>query len=107
MLLSESITGLRTLLDNAEREVNSLNSGRKASASRARLSLQHIKKSCHALRKDITTHTKAIPKKTRVKKFVEEPAVEPVEEPAEAVEPEPVAEKKVRKPRVKKNPVLE
>jgi hypothetical protein len=73
MTLSESITGLRTLLDNAEREVNSLILGKKASASRARLSLQQIKKECHALRKDITAHTKSIPIKTRVKKVVEEP----------------------------------
>ena len=99
MSLSENITSLRTMLDSAENEIKSLEGGRKASAARARLSLQKIKKNCHMLRKDITTHTKAIPTKTRVKKVVEPVEPEPVEpEPEpEPVEPEPV--KKVRKPR--------
>ena len=97
MSLSESITSMRTMLDNCEKEVGSLNNGRKASASRARLSLQQIKKQCHSLRKDITCHTKALPTKTRVKKVVEPvaPAAEPVADVAEV-------EKKPRKPRTKK-----
>jgi hypothetical protein len=99
MSLSQTITSLRTLLDTAETEIKSLEGGRKASSSRARLSLQKIKQNCHMLRKDITTHTKALPTKSRAAKKVES---EPVE--AEPVE-EPVA-KKVRKPRAKKNVVV-
>jgi hypothetical protein len=92
--LSENITSLRTLLDTAETEIKSLEGGRKASSSRARLSLQKIKQNCHSLRKDITTHTKALPTKSRSKKVESEPVEsEPVEEP--------VAVKKTRKPRKK------
>jgi hypothetical protein len=93
--LSENITSLRTLLDTAETEIKSLEGGRKASSSRARLSLQKIKQNCHMLRKDITTHTKALPTKSRATKKVES---EPVE--SEPVE-DPVAVKKTRKPRKK------
>jgi hypothetical protein len=65
MSLSQSITSLRTLLDIADKEIKSLESGRKASAARARKSLQNIKISCHTLRKDITLFTKELPTKTR------------------------------------------
>jgi hypothetical protein len=95
MSLSQTITSLRTLLDNAESEIKSLEGGRKASSSRARLSLQKIKANCHSLRKDITVHTKNLPTKSRAKKVVEA-VVEPVEDVVE----EPV--KKTRKPRAKK-----
>ena len=78
MNLSNSITSLRTMLDNAEVEIKSLENGRKASSARARKSLQNIKNSCHNLRKAVTIHTKALPTKTRVKKDEPEP-VEPVE----------------------------
>ena len=86
MSLSDSITSLRTMLDTCENEIKSLESGRKASSARARKSLQNIKTASHSLRKDITTHTKALPTKSRSKKVVEvEPAevVEPVVEPTE------------------------
>ena len=104
MNLSENITSLRTMLDTAENEIKSLEGGRKASSARARLSLQQIKKSCHTMRRDITTHTKSLPTKTRAKK---EPVAEPVAEPEPEPEPEPEA-KKTRKPRAKKvKPVSE
>jgi hypothetical protein len=101
MSLSENITSLRTMLDSAEHEIKSLESGRKASASRARLSLQKIKANCHSLRKEITTHTKSLPTKTRVKKVTVEPEPEPEPEPVEPVVEEAPA-KKVRKSRAKK-----
>ena len=65
MSLSQSITSLRTMLDIAENEIKSLESGRKASAARARKSLQSIKTNCHILRRDITLFTKELPTKSR------------------------------------------
>jgi hypothetical protein len=73
MSLNESITSLRTMLDSAENEIKSLEGGRKASSARARLSLQQIKKASHTLRKDIITHSKALPVKKRVPKSEAEP----------------------------------
>ena len=99
MSLSDSITSLRTMLDTCENEIKSLESGRKASSARARKSLQNIKTASHSLRKDITTHTKALPTKSRSKKTVE-PAE--VVEPAEPT-PEPV-KKRVTRP---KKPMLQ
>jgi len=98
MNLSGSICGLRSMLDNAEVEIKSLEAGRKASSARARKSLQNIKTSCHNLRKAVTLHTKALPTKTRKK---DEPEPEPVPEPV-VPEVKPVKPKKVRKTRVKK-----
>ena len=107
MNLSESICGLRSMLDNAETEIKSLEAGRKASSARARKSLQNIKNSCHNLRKAVTIHTKALPTKTRVKKVEPELEPEPVEPEPVVVEPvvpevKPVKPKKTRKTRVKK-----
>ena len=100
MSLSENITTLRSMLDNCEKEIKSLEGGRKASSSRARLSLQQIKKGSQALRKEITNHCKALPTKTRQKKEIICPTHAAVEAETEvAAEVEPV---KVRKPRVKK-----
>jgi hypothetical protein len=99
MSLSNQINELKLLVSQCEDEVKSLESGRKASSSRARKSLQSIKSQAHTMRKMITETTKALPTKTRVKKApVEEPVVEApaVEAPAVEVEPEtPV--KKMRK----------
>lgn len=97
MSLSESIISLRNMIDSAESEIKSLLGGRKASAARARKSLQDIKTSCHSLRKEITEYTQNLPIKSRVKKVVEpEPVVEAVVE--QVVEPV----KKVKKSRSKK-----
>ena len=92
MSLSESITSLRTMLDTCESEIKSLESGRKASSARARKSLQNIKIGSHALRKEITAHTKSLPTKSRTKKTVE----------PEPVQPEPTPEPKKRVSRPKK-----
>ena len=110
MSLKENITSLRTMLDQCEKEVLSLSSGRKVSATHARKSLQNIKASCQGLRKSITEHTKSLPTKTRTKKEIICPshaAVEAEEEAeleakaeAEAVV-EPVKIKRVRKVKAK------
>jgi hypothetical protein len=94
MSLSDSIVGLRTLLDSCEQEVKSLEGGKRASAPRCRLHLQNIKKSSHELRKSIMQHAKALPVRKR------QPKKEPEPEPEAEPEAEPV--KKTRKPRVKK-----
>jgi hypothetical protein len=98
MSLSDSIVGLRTLLDSCEQEVKSLEGGKRASAPRCRLHLQNIKKSSHELRKSIMQHAKALPVRKRQPK--KEPEPEPEPEPEAEPEAEPV--KKTRKPRVKK-----
>jgi peptidoglycan hydrolase CwlO-like protein len=103
MSLINQINELKLLIGQAEEEVKSLESGKKASSARGRKVLQSIKGNCHALRKSITETTKALPTKTRTKKVpVEEaPAEAPAEAPSVEVEPvepaEPVKEKKSRK----------
>jgi len=109
MSLIDSITSLRTQLDNAESEIKSLSGGKKASAARARKSLQTIKSSCHTMRKSITDHTKGMVTKPRVKKEIICPshaAVEAEEEELEAKAEaeavvEPVKVKRVRKVKAK------
>ena len=60
------ISEIRMQLDTAEREITSLESGRKASAARARKALQIIKGLSHALRKQIVEYSKGLPTKKRV-----------------------------------------
>ena len=93
MSLTDTIHEIRLHLDTAEKEINSLTSGRKASASRARKSLQLIKGLSHALRKEIVNFTKALPTK---KRSPAEVAAE-VAEVAEVAEEIPVVLKKTRK----------
>jgi len=112
MSLIDSITSLRTQLDNAESEIKSLSGGKKASAARARKSLQTIKSSCHTMRKSITDHTKGMVTKPRVKKEIICPThlavecgniskdAEDLEDEVEAVV-EPVKVKRVRKVKAK------
>ena len=99
--LSEQVLLMRQSLDECEKELKSLEGGRKASAPRARKSLQALKQSSHAMRKQITESVKSMPTKSRVKKEVAQIPEEPVE-----AEPEPVAvveekPKRVRKAKVK------
>ena len=89
------MTTLKTMLENAESEIKSLELGRKASLTRARKSLQNIKTVSHNLRKEITAHTKSLPTKSRTKKTVEPGSVQP--EPTEPVV-EPV-KKRVTRPK--------
>jgi TolA-binding protein len=105
--LSEQIILMRQSLDQTEKELKSLESGKKASAPRARKSLQSLKTSSHALRKQITEHTRSMPVKARAKKPAVDMPIEearqlqaiPEEEPMPIVDDKP---KKVRKSRAKK-----
>ena len=99
MSFKNDIVLLRSHLDEAELHLDKLESGTKASSSKARVALLKIKVIAHSLRKDITSKLQTMPTKSRPKKVAEpEPAVEP-EEP-EHVDLVPIT--KVRKPRVKK-----
>jgi hypothetical protein len=90
MSLFESITILKSQLDAAEKEINALQGGRKASSSRARKSLMSVKSGSHDLRKQIMLHTKSMEVKKRIPKGKQEPAAE-----AEVVEkPKPRAPRK-------------
>ena len=68
------ISEIRMQLEVAEKEIASLQGGRKASAARARKSLQIIKGLSHALRKQIVEYSKGLPTKKRA-----EVAAEPTE----------------------------
>ena len=102
---------LKSNIDSLESEIKQLQNGRKASASRSRKCLQNIKNQSFNMRKNITTHVKALPTKKRVLKVAETP-VEPVEpeksvEAVEPVEEKPVEpEKKPRKARQSKGLVM-
>ncbi len=71
--LNENISVLRAHLSTAEKELNLLQSGRKASSARARKSLQNIKQISHLLRKEVAEHVKSIPTKKRTKETKEAP----------------------------------
>ena len=65
MSLKEKVNEIRLQLDATEKEIASLEGGRKASAARARKSLQLIKSLSHTLRKQIVEYTKSLPTKRR------------------------------------------
>ena len=65
--LSASIAELKTLVGQADDELQSLVAGKKASAPRVRASLQKIKTLCHSMRQEVMNHTKALPVKKRAK----------------------------------------
>ena len=77
------ISEIKMQLEVAEREIASLEGGRKASAARARKSLQIIKGLAHTLRKNIVEFSKGLPTKKRAG---DEVAAEPIV-PAEPTEP--------------------
>jgi len=108
--LSEQILLMRKSLDETEKELKSLESGKKASAPRARKSLQALKQSSHQLRKQITESVKSMPTKKRVKKEEVNVPIEEARQLQAEPEAEPVPVKKpkaVRKPRVKKVVIVE
>ena len=106
MSLSEKITSLRTMLSEAENEIKSLESGRKASSARARKSLQSIKTECHGMRKEITEHVKKLPTKQRVKKEPE-PVVPEPEPQVKEEEPMPDKPPKLKRARAVKKQTQE
>ena len=60
MSLSDKVASIRSHLETAQREVQALEGGKKASAPRARKSLQEVKKLSHELRKVIVEHLKSV-----------------------------------------------
>ena len=71
------INEIKMQLETAEKEIASLESGRKASAARARKALQIIKGLSHTLRKQIVEYSRSLPTKKRA--GVEGAAAEPTE----------------------------
>lgn len=102
--LTEQILLMKKSLDETEKELKELEGGRKASAPRARKSLQALKQSSHQLRKQITESVKSMPVKKRTKKSEEVLPMEEIKqlqaEPEEVVEEKP---KRVRKANKKKS----
>jgi hypothetical protein len=85
------ISEIKMQLEVAEREIASLEGGRKASAARARKALQIIKGLAHALRKQVVEYSKGLPTKKRAGVEVAEVPCEC--EPAPTV---PIAPKRKR-----------
>ena len=107
MDLERELQTLRTYFDNAEAEIKSLKSGRRAAAPRARKSLQQIKQTSHKMRGDIMNTVKSMPVKSRTtKKEVEEPVEEVLPPPPPELKREEsesyLKPKPVRKTRAKK-----
>ena len=91
------ISEIKMQLEVAEKEIASLEGGRKASAARARKSLQIIKGLAHTMRKNIVEFSKGLPTKKRaeVEVAAEVPSVPEV--PIEPIAPKPKAPKAPRK----------
>lgn len=106
--LSDQILLMRQSLDATEKELKALEGGRKASAPRARKSLQALKQSSHQLRKQITDSVKSMPTKKRTKKEevnILDAKMSQVEEPeAEPEEEKPKADSSKKKVRSKRPP---
>ena len=73
------ISEIRMQLEEAEKEIASLEGGRKASAARARKSLQIIKGLSHALRKQIVEYSRSLPTKKRAGEVAEAEPIAPTE----------------------------
>ena len=80
------INEIKMQLEIAEKEIASLENGRKASAARARKALQIIKGLSHTLRKQIVEFSKGLPIKKRGEPEVPEVPTEP-EMPAKPITP--------------------
>ena len=81
------ISEIKMQLEVAEREIASLEGGRKAASARARKSLQIIKGLAHALRKQVVEYSKGLPTKKRAGE---------VAVPCEPAPTEPIAPKRKR-----------
>ena len=105
--LNHSIAELRTLVGQADDELQSLVAGKKASAPRVRASLQKIKTLCHSMRQEVMNHTKALPVKKRAK--TADPVADELPPPAvlaeELEELPPSPPKLVRQKRVRKKTI--
>ena len=102
--ITQSIAELKTLVGQAETELQLLQSGKKASAPRVRASLQKIKTLSHSMRGLVMTFTKELPTVSRVKKVTAESDELPLERPvlkrefteAPVVKPKPTKKKAVK-----------
>jgi predicted sulfurtransferase len=116
--LSESINEIKTHILVAESEVNSLITGRKASASRVRKSLQEVKKLSHLLRKAVIEHVKLLPVKTRVstiekptpesmgEQIIQKPTPESISKPIQKPTPESISKPIQKRASTKRDPSL-
>lgn len=86
MSLTDQLQQIKASINEAERELLSLSSGRKVSSSRVRKHLQQVKAQSQQLRKSVIAHTKEMPTKKRPVKAVPEPEEIPK---LELVEPAP------------------
>ncbi len=71
------MNALKAHMDTAEKELASLQGGKKASAARARKALGQMKSLCHSMRKGVIEHVKTMPTKKKATALVPEPAPEP------------------------------
>ena len=94
MSLTDKIHEIKLQIETAEKEIESLSSGRKASAARSRKSLQLIKSLSHSLRKEIVNFTKQLPTK---KRSIDVPKID-----VPVAEEMPVVLKKLKKIKVNK-----
>ena len=79
--LTQQFAELKSLVNQASSELQSLQGGRKASAPRIRASLQKIKTVAQAMRGEVMNFTKELPTKSRVKVNPVEAEDEPIPEP--------------------------
>ena len=110
--LQQGIFELKSILGQAEAEVNSLLAGKKAAAPRIRASLQKLKSISHNMRAVVMDYTKALPVKSRAPAKKEDlqinrptaavMAEESTEQPQTPAPPGPV--KKQRKKAIKPKP---
>jgi hypothetical protein len=102
MSLSEQVFKLKSLLDTVENEVKAFESGKKASAARARKTLQDVKKSSHELRKSIIEKLNQMKKDKPIEIKKEE---KPIEKEADGGISQ-IPNQKTRKPRAKKPKIV-
>ena len=93
--LADQLTQIKNSINEAEKELALLQSGRKVSASRARKQLQNIKNQSQVLRKSVILYSKEIPTKKRTVKIAPEPVAESVAEPVAEPVVESFAESKL------------
>ena len=84
--IADQLALIKNTINEAEKELVLLQSGRKVSASRARKQLQNIKTQSQGLRKTVVLYSKDLPTKKRPIKITPEP-VEPLECLTQPVEP--------------------
>ena len=106
MSLADQLAQIKNSIAEAERELTSLTSGRKVSASRVRKQLQNVKNQSQILRKSVIAHTKEMPTKSRVKAVPEKSNFvcdTPTDAPSTLIEPvEPAPQAEESKPNKKR-----